>query len=52
LFSSYFDSDNGDDAAIDDDVWDDAAILDRDWAHRKNQFVKVYINFDFHGYWL
>ncbi|XP_047059748.1 uncharacterized protein LOC124666456 [Lolium rigidum] len=32
---------NGDDAATDDDVWDDSAILDRDWAHRKNQFVKM-----------
>jgi uncharacterized protein YukJ len=50
LFSSNFDSGNGDDVATDDGVWDDAAILDRDWAHRKNQFVKVYIDFDFHGY--
>ncbi|KAK1620991.1 hypothetical protein QYE76_026508 [Lolium multiflorum] len=32
---------NGDDASSDDGVWDDAAILDRDWAHRKNQFVKM-----------
>jgi len=32
---------NVDDAADDDDIWDDAAILDRDGAHRKNQFVKM-----------
>uniref|UniRef100_A0ACD5VLZ5 Uncharacterized protein n=1 Tax=Avena sativa TaxID=4498 RepID=A0ACD5VLZ5_AVESA len=29
------------DADADDDIWDDAAILDRDGAHRKNQFVKM-----------
>uniref|UniRef100_A0ACD5XDE9 Uncharacterized protein n=1 Tax=Avena sativa TaxID=4498 RepID=A0ACD5XDE9_AVESA len=52
LFCTNFDSGNVDAAADDDDIWDaaaaddddiwdDAAILDRDGAHRKNQFVKM-----------
>uniref|UniRef100_A0ACD5WK88 Uncharacterized protein n=1 Tax=Avena sativa TaxID=4498 RepID=A0ACD5WK88_AVESA len=40
-FLHQFDSGNVDDADDDDDIWDDAAILDRDGAHRKNQFVKM-----------
>jgi hypothetical protein len=44
MFSTNFGSGNGGDG--------DASVLDRDWNHRKSQFVKVYIDFDFHGYWL
>jgi hypothetical protein len=52
MFSTNFGSGNGGDDDADDDLWGDASILDRDWNHRKSQFVKVYIDFDFHGYWL
>ena len=52
LFSTNFDTGNGDAAAA-DDIWDDASeseghgsILDREWAHRQNQFLKVYNDSD------